>query len=94
MIRQSARVVWRFKMAQVATEYQWLLDAAGNDEKRLAQLSLLLAGAAMATMASASQEQAIPMILEMRAAIHEIGIRMNIDMDKVTQAVWGTTGHG
>lgn len=75
-------------------DYQWLLDAAGNNEQRLAQLSLLFAGAAMATSASMSREKALPMILEIRAAMDEIAVRMDIDTSQIIKNVWGTTGQG
>lgn len=76
-------------------DYKWLIEAAGRDKKRLAQLSLLLAGAAV-TAAQIPGRQGMEMVLEMRAAIHEIGLIMGLDkaMDQVDKAVWGTTGQG
>jgi uncharacterized protein YbaP (TraB family) len=74
-------------------DYKWMIEAAGKDEKRLAQLSMLLAGAAI-TAAQMRGRQGIETVLEMRAAIHEIGSIMGLDkaMDQAVRDVWGVSG--
>lgn len=76
--------------------YKWLIEAAGDSDQRLAELSLLLAGAAMATAQSLPRKDGLPVLLEMRAAIHEISVRMGLEkeMSQAIKDVWGTSGQG
>ncbi len=80
-------------------DYNWLVEAAGQDHQRMAQLSLLLASTAVVAvqnMTAETKPDVLKDILAMRAAMHEIGLRMGAqkEMEQIVNDVWGNTGRG
>lgn len=78
-------------------DYNWLIEAAGNDEKRLAQLAMLLTATGIMLSQSVTADSRVEMIkkvFEIRAAMHDVCARMGLDVSQMVKDVWGTTGQG
>ncbi len=80
-------------------DYNWLVEAAGQDHQRLAQLSFLLASTATVaaqTMTADTRSAVVKDVLAIRAAMHEICLRMGAhkEMEQIVEDVWGATGRG
>lgn len=78
----------------MSMDYMWLVEAAGQDKQRLAQLSVLLAGAGMMLAQTETAEntaRTVEELLAMREAMHRICSIMGAEkeMTQTVKDIWG-----